>query len=83
VPFEFEQFSKLDHFIIADRWIIVRCKADLCRNQRVLDLRIFDPELTVVDLEKKTYRCTMCGSRKTELIVEMEREWRKRIKRGR
>jgi hypothetical protein len=83
VSSEFEKFSKLDHFIIADRLIIVRCKADLCRNQRVLDLRIFDPEMTVADLRKKTYRCTWCGSTKTELIVEDEREWRKRIKRGR
>jgi len=82
MPFEFESFSKLAHYIIADRWITVVCRAN-CRNRRVLDLRIFDPELTVADLRKKTFRCTMCGSTKTELVVEDEREWRKRIKRGR
>jgi len=80
VPFEFESFSKLAHYLIADRWITVVCRAN-CRNRRVLDLRIFDPELTVEDLRKKTYRCTMCGSTKTELVVEDEREWRRRIKR--
>lgn len=81
MPFEFEQFAKLSHYIIGGRWIIARCEGGRCCNQRVLNLKRFDPDMTVADLKKKTFRCSQCGSTKVEVIVEREREWRRRIKR--
>jgi hypothetical protein len=81
VPFDFEKFDKLDHYIIGGRWIFITCRNSRCGNQRVLDLRRFDPEWTVKELEKVKFRCSQCGSDKVELRRELEREWKRRIKR--
>jgi hypothetical protein len=81
VPFEFENFSKLAHYITGGRWIFVTCKGGNCFHQRVLDLRRFDPEMTFAELKQKKFRCSKCGSTRVEVKREIEREWRRRIKR--
>lgn len=81
MPFDFEQFSKLAHYITADRWITVTCKAEGCFNWRVLNLKRFDPEMTFEELKQKKFRCSKCGSTRVEVKREIEREWRRRIKR--
>lgn len=81
MPFEFEQFDKLTHYITGGRWIFVTCRNSRCGNQRVLDLKQFDPEMTLSDLKLKTFRCSKCGSTRVELRRELEREWKRRIKR--
>lgn len=47
----------------------------------MLDLKQFDPDMTFEDLKKLSFRCSQCGSTKVELRRELEREWRRRIKR--
>jgi len=81
VPFEFESFEKLGHYVIGGRLIFVKCRGWDCYHRRVLDLRRFDPEMTLSDLEAKKFRCTKCGSTKVEVTAEREREWKRRIRR--
>ena len=81
MPFDFESFDNIGHYIIAGRFIFVRCRGPRCEHQRVLDLRRFDPEMTYEDLKQKTFRCSKCGSTRVELRRELEREWKRRIKR--
>ena len=79
MPFEFESFDTISHYITGGRWIFVKCGG--CSHRRVLDLRRFDPEMTFEELKQKKFRCSKCGSIRVELRRELEREWRRRIKR--
>lgn len=81
---DFFKQETIGDLIRCDRRVFIECRASpesWCNGKSEIDLIRFPRDMPWQELENKKFVCSRCGGRKFRISREIERAWKRRIKR--